>query len=212
MDLSGAKLSDCRVFGISVWNVKTDDRTEQKNLIVSAESEPALTIDNLEVAQFIYLLLNNAKIRDVIDTITSKLVLILGRFSPERKPILDALRDRLRFHNYLPVMFDFDKPAARGYRETITTLARMACFIIADITDATEVRHELGAIVPGLPNVPVQPLVLGTADVYATFKENYKHYHWVLPPFRYDDLDHAIASLPKMVLDPVEAKLKELQG
>jgi hypothetical protein len=26
-------------------------------------------VDNLEVAQFVYLLLNNAKIRDVIDTI-----------------------------------------------------------------------------------------------------------------------------------------------
>jgi len=39
--------------------------------------EPRITIDNIEVAQFIYLLLHNEKIRDVIDTITSKAVLIL---------------------------------------------------------------------------------------------------------------------------------------
>jgi hypothetical protein len=32
----------------------------------------------------------------VIDAITSKLVLILGRFTPERKTILDAIRDELR--------------------------------------------------------------------------------------------------------------------
>ena len=143
VNLSGAKLSDCRIFGISVWNVTTDDHTEQKNLNISAVSDPVLTVDNLKVAQFIHLLLNNDEIRGVIETITTKVVLILGRFSPERKPILDALRERLRSHNYLPVMFDFDKPTGRGFTETITTLARMACFIVADLTDATEVRQEL---------------------------------------------------------------------
>ena len=45
-------------------------------------------MDDLEIAQFIYLLLNNQKIRHVIDTITSKIVLILGRFTPERKAVL----------------------------------------------------------------------------------------------------------------------------
>jgi uncharacterized protein YjbI with pentapeptide repeats len=51
------------------------------------------TVDNIEVAQFVYLLLNNPKIRDVIDTIGKKAVLILGRFTPERKAVLDALRE-----------------------------------------------------------------------------------------------------------------------
>ena len=41
-------------------------------------------------------MLHNQKIRDVIDTITSKAVLILGRFTPERKAVLDALREELR--------------------------------------------------------------------------------------------------------------------
>lgn len=53
-------------------------------------------MDNIEVAQFVFLILNNAKIRSVIDTITSKVVLILGRFSSKRKPVLDALRSQLR--------------------------------------------------------------------------------------------------------------------
>jgi hypothetical protein len=54
-------------------------------LVVSRWDEPAVTVDNIEVAQFISLLLHNEKIRDVIDTITSKVVLILGRFTDERK-------------------------------------------------------------------------------------------------------------------------------
>ena len=49
----------------------------QKNLIITPHGEPAITVDNLEVAQFIYLLLNNESVRRVIDTITSKVVLIL---------------------------------------------------------------------------------------------------------------------------------------
>jgi hypothetical protein len=74
----------------------------------------------IEVAQFIYLMLNNQQIREVIDTITSKVVLILGRFTDERKAVLEALRDELRKRNYLPVLFDFDKPASRTTDETIT--------------------------------------------------------------------------------------------
>jgi len=42
--------------------------------------EPVITVDNIEVAQFIYLLLNNRAICNVIDAIASKAVLILGRF------------------------------------------------------------------------------------------------------------------------------------
>jgi hypothetical protein len=125
--------------------------------------------------------------------------------------VLDALREELRLRHYVPVMFNFDKPASRGYTETITTLARMARFIIADLTDATEVRAELQKIVPELPSVPVQPLLLASKTAYVTFSD-LKPYPWVLEPFRYRDLDDAIASMPNMVLDPAEAKLKELRS
>jgi hypothetical protein len=42
----------------------------------------------------------------VIDTITSKAVLILGRFTPERKAVLDAIGDELRKRDHVPVLFD----------------------------------------------------------------------------------------------------------
>jgi hypothetical protein len=72
------------------------------------------------VAQFIYLLLNNEKIRSVIDTITSKVALILGRFTPDRKIVLDAIREELRNQNYLPVLFDFQKPDNKDLTGTIS--------------------------------------------------------------------------------------------
>ena len=123
-----------------------------------AGPEPEITVDNLEVAQFIYLLLHNERIRHVIDTITSKVVLILGRFTPERKVVLNALREELRQHDYLPVLFDFEKPAGKDLTGTVQTLANLARFIIADVTDPSSVPHELAMFVPGTVLRPAGPL------------------------------------------------------
>jgi hypothetical protein len=91
--------------------------------MITPPGEPVIMVDNIKVAKFIYLLLNNEEIRDVIDTITSKAVLILGRFSDGRKPILNALRDALRNKGFLPIVFDFERPKGRDFTETIMTLA-----------------------------------------------------------------------------------------
>ena len=105
-DLEHAVLTGCRIYGISAWDVHLDG-AKQTGLVITPEDTAEITVDDLEVAQFVYLLLNNVKIRKVIDTITSKVVLILGRFTPERKIVLDRLRDTLRSKNYSPVVFDF---------------------------------------------------------------------------------------------------------
>ena len=177
--------------------------------MITPDYQPTVRVDNLEVAQFIYLLLNNEKIRSVIDTITSKVALILGRFTPERKAILDAIREELRKRDYLPVLFDFDKPASRDLTETVRTLAHLAKFIIADITEPRSIPQELQSIVPDLA-VPIQPLLLkGSTGEYGMF-ESFKKYHWVLSIYEYSDLDGLITSLEEKVIKPAETKAKEL--
>lgn len=89
--LNCANIEGAKVYGISAWNIKKKGLI-QKDLVITRAGEPKITVDDLEMAQFIYLMLNNEKIRDVIDTLTSKAVLILGRFSDERKPLLDPIR------------------------------------------------------------------------------------------------------------------------
>jgi hypothetical protein len=149
--------------------------------------------------------LNNKKIRDVIDTITSKVVLILGRFTLERKAVLAAIREELRQRSYLPVLFDFDKPAQRDMTETVSTLAHMARFIIADITDAKSIPQELMLIIPNLPSVPIQPLLLASQREYGMF-EHFRRYPWVLEPFLYTDLEELMSSLESKVIAPAESK------
>jgi hypothetical protein len=177
-------------------------------LVITGHGRPAITVDNLEVAQFVHLLLTNEKIRHVIDTITAKAVLILGRFTPERKAVLDALREELRRRDYLPILFDFDVPAGRDITETISLLARMARFIVADLTDPSSLPKELEAIVPGLA-VPVQPLLEGASQPYAMFKDYWK-YEWVLPVHRYEGLEPLLASMAEKVIGPAEAKVAAL--
>jgi hypothetical protein len=180
-------------------------------LVITKENEPEITVDNIEVAQFIYLMLYNQKIRDVIDTITSKAVLILGRFTDERKAVLDALREELRKRNYLPILFDFSVPATRDITETISLLARMARFVVADITDAKSIPQELSMIVPDLPSVPVQPLLLEGSAEYSMF-EHFKRYPWVLETYRYPSLEHLIADLAEHVIGPVEKYAQSVKG
>jgi hypothetical protein len=208
VDLRGADLTGCRIYGVSAWNLKLE-RTKQQNLAITPKDEPVITVDNIEVAQFIYLLLHNQKIRDVIDTITSKVVLILGRFTDERKAVLDAIRDELRRRDYLPILFDFAVPATRDITETVSLLARMARFIIADLTDPSSIPKELEAIVPHLA-VPVQPLIEGSSRPYAMFPDYWK-YDWVLPVYRYEGLEPLLATLVDKVITPAEGKVKALQ-
>jgi len=207
-NLTNTTLKDCKIYGISAWDVQLDG-AKQLNLTITPDDQATITVDNLKIAQFIYLLLNNKEIRDVIDTITSKVVLILGRFTPERKRVLDALREELRKRNYSPVLFDFEKPTNRDITETVSTLAHMARFVIADITEAKSIPQELSLIVPNLPSVPVQPLILTSQHEYGMF-EHFTRFPWVLPVYRYTDEVNLLQSLQENVIAPAEQKAKEL--
>jgi len=214
-NLANTTLKDCSIYGLAAWDVLLDG-AEQLNLIITPEDQPTITVDNLKIAQFICLLLNNAEIRDVIDTIAKKATLILGRFTPERKAVFDALREALRVHGYLPILFDFEKPSSQDFTETVSTLAHLSRFIIADLTDPSSIPQELYAVVPHRL-VPVQPLLKESEDPnspsreYAMFIDLRKKYHWVLPTCRYRGLGDLLASFETKVIEPAEQKAKELE-
>jgi uncharacterized protein YjbI with pentapeptide repeats len=207
--LQNADLTGARVYGVSAWDVELEN-TNQSNLMITRDGKSTITVDNLEVAQFIYLLLNNEKIRNAIDTIGKKAVLILGNFKPERKLVLDAIREALRIRGYLPILFDFDGPTSRDLTETVSTLAHLSRFIIADITDPRSIPQELEAVVPHLLSVPVKPLLLESQTEYAMF-EHIKRYPQVLETRVYKDSDDLLATFSTSVIEPAEAKALELK-
>ena len=210
-NVTDARMSRCQVYGAAAWSL-VGAPADQRDLVITPPEEPAVTVDDLEVAQFIYLLLNNANVRNVIDGITSKVVLILGRFTEERKAVLDALRGELRRHNLSPIIFDFDRPASKDVTGTVETLARLARFIVADLTDPSSIPHELATTVPFLRTTPVVLLRMAGSGGFSMVEDLATSYEkWVLPVKEYPSLEVLIHEIDTYVIGPAEAQLSALR-
>ncbi|MFX0136064.1 MAG: hypothetical protein ACFFDN_20660 [Candidatus Hodarchaeota archaeon] len=155
------------------------------------------------------MLLYNDKIRSVIDTITSKAALILGNFSTN-KNILEIIRFELKNRNYVPIIFDFDKPNDRDCTETIITLASISKFIIADFTDPKSVSLETEAIVPKI-SVPFIPIINESERPFSMFNGYPEKYNWVLDVITYKNEDQLIKHFENGIINRAETKYRELR-
>jgi len=223
-DISGADLTGCCIYGVSAWDVKLE-KAQQQNLVINrsvrwfdvttglfqpSADEPAITVDNIEVAQFIYLLLHNEKIRDVIDTIGKKGVLLLGRFTEGRMVVLERLREKLRDLGFVPMVFNFDKPETKDFTETVRLLCNLSHFVIVDITNPRSAPLELQATVPDYM-VPFAPILQQGEEPFSMFVDLQNKYDWVLRPVvGYPSVDRLIEVLEDKVVRPAEAKFNEL--
>lgn len=205
-DLRGANLTDVHVFGISAWNVKTDSNTRQ-DLIVSIrqrKNEAPLRAHDLHTAQLLALMLDAAGVRRVLDSVASKLVLILGSFSPAEKPVLDALRNGLQRCGYVAVTFDFERPAERDYGETVLTLVGMSRFVVADFSNAKEVRAEVAQARRQYQRVPVMPIAKEGVDLPVTMVNSFSAEELQLL-VRYESIDDLLQKLKSSIIEPAEA-------
>jgi hypothetical protein len=83
--------------------------------------------------------------------------------------------------------------------------------VIADISDAKSVLQELRAIVPELPSVPVQPLIIASQEEPGMF-DFYRHFPWFLPVHRYGTPAQLLSELSDRVIEPSEAKALEFRS
>src|SRR5579864_567678 len=207
--LERANLSGCNIYGIAAWNVNLKDAI-QLNLRITPPDEPAIYVDNLEVAQFVYLLLNNSKIRNVIDTIGKKAVLLLGRFTEGRMVVLERLQGKLRDLGFVPIVFNFDKPDTKDFSETVRLLCNLSHFVIVDITNPRSAPLELQATVPDYM-VPFAPILQTGEDAFSMFKDLQNKHDWVLKPvIGYPSVDRLIEVLEDKIVRPAEAKFNQL--
>lgn len=181
-DLTGARIKTCPVYGISVWNPILDETTIQEDLVVTPEGQPEITVDNLEVAQFIYMITNNKKIAGFISAMRTKNVLLLGSFKRQYKEVLEVLRKALSSKGYVTTIFDFDTNASCFPLETIKTLALLSAFVIVDLSEPAGQYVEMGSI----ENTPVPIIRIAECDAKVTTMLNRPH-HWISSEiFRYD--------------------------
>jgi hypothetical protein len=170
-----------------------------------------VTVSNLKVAQFIYLLLNNAELRDIIGTLLSKVVLVLGSFHKGRKEVLDAIKERLATHTpaYVPVVVDFALAREKDLLSTVGLLAQMARFVVVDVTEAATVKSELMAL--SNITVTIKPIMLMVeAEPVHELERVWEHCRHVLRTYYYTSADSLLLNLESEVIAPAEADAQKL--
>jgi hypothetical protein len=148
-NLTGATIDNCIVFGVSAWELQIDEKTTQSRLIIENINFPVTSIgatsstdldfypfmvDDIQVAQFIFLLKNYKNFRQTINAVIDKCVLILGRFRDGGMDILQAVSKRLQDGRYMPIIFDFDRPDQLDLMDTVRVLGGLSNFIVADLS------------------------------------------------------------------------------
>jgi hypothetical protein len=204
-DLRGAKLNDAQVYGISAWEVDLEG-AEQRDLLVTHPGQPRVTTDDLEVAQFIYVLLNHQKLREVFNTTTRRGVLILGRFGGGGLEVLRAVGGKLRELGYLPIIFDFERPQQRTYTETVMTLAGLCSFVIVDLSGRS-VPQELQATVDSL-RIPFVPNLEEGREAHAMLKDFLEQDHFFYPPIQFQSIADLLAQIPAKAIGRAQTYLE----
>jgi hypothetical protein len=222
--LFDATLTGSRVYGVSVWDIKVNHLTKQQNLIITDRvkvndltkqqnsiktdpGEPEITVDDIKVAQFVHLLLEHQEIRNVIDTITSKAVLILGRFGGGGIEVLREVAEALRKRKYLPIIFDFKRPTDRSFTGTVQTLVGLSRFVIVDLSGPS-VPQELYSTVPHF-KLPFVPILERSLRKYSMFPDLLE-YPWVLRPIvEFSSTEELLGTLQESIVAPAEARVAE---
>jgi hypothetical protein len=121
--------------------------------------------------------------------------------TPERKNVLEAIRDAVRRRGYVPIVFDFERPTDRDFTETVMTLAGMCLFIVADITKPKSVPLELQATVPNYM-IPFVPIIQEGEAPFAMFIDLWHKYSdWVIDPISYRSVADLIDTFDKAVVE-----------
>jgi hypothetical protein len=148
----------------------------------------------------------------MLSEVASRSVLILGRFTATRKPVLDLIRRELSTapHRYVPILFDFDRPKDRTMVESVLRFAAVSRFVIADLSDPKWVLAELQQVVPAFRSLPVVPIIDAAQrenEVIAHF-EGYQSVHKVV---RYRDQTHLKTILASQIVKAGEAMYETLK-
>ena len=208
-NLEGAILDHCAVYGTSLWEANLTG-TRQLDLDIMPAQEPVLSVDSLQTAQLVGLLLHHARARYDVFSITLNTVLVIGRFPDERAPVLAAVKDGLRRGDYSPVVLDIHQPGSGDKAEIVKTLGRMSRFVVADLTEDRRIAETLDAVVHFLPATPIQPIGLAGKEE-AVLESHYRKYRWVLPFWGFRDAEDLAARFGPEVVVPAEQKAAEIR-
>jgi uncharacterized protein YjbI with pentapeptide repeats len=138
------EITETVVYGISAWDMQTCESMKQSKLVIEktyhfysdllADGKIPMMVDDIELAQFVHYLSSHKKMRDTLNILNARGVLLLGRFKDGGLDRLYSIRELLQGKGYMPMIFDFVRADSLSLIETIVTMAGLSKFIIADLS------------------------------------------------------------------------------
>jgi hypothetical protein len=216
--LQGADLRGATIHDAFIRRVRTDENTDQRGLFVDlhmawerARGERLIfsEADDLRVAQFHNIVDEPGAVGKLLAATTQRVVLVLGRFTPARKVVLDALARALRRRGKIAITFDFPAPEQREISDTVRFIAAMSEFVVVDLTDASSVPLELHATVPDLM-IPVLPIIQARRRPFPMFSDLQRRYFWVVPTLAYRDKAELVRHLDDAIIAPAGQAARDI--
>lgn len=206
-DFQVEEITETVIYGISSWDIHVSEKSKQSKLVIEktyqlfseiiAEGRIPLMVDNIELAQFIYYLSNHKKMRDTINILNKRGVLLLGKFKDGGLERLYKLRDWFANHNFLPMIFDFDRPHSLDYTETIVTMSGLSKLVVADLS-GDSVPQELHAILTNF----VKPVVVYHDSAPYSMLKDLRRKNRYFHEIKFDGTDDNLLSLlPPKIAD-----------
>jgi len=169
------EITETVVYGIAAWDLVTSDEMKQSKLVIEKtyefysdliqQGKIPMTVDDIELAQFVYYLNDHKKMRDTLNILNDKGVLLLGRFKDGGLERLYSICEWLQRKGYMAMVFDFARPDNLSLTETVVTMAGLSKFIFVDLPGAS-VPAELQAVLS-----QVKKPLLASGDPYALFPD-----------------------------------------
>jgi uncharacterized protein YjbI with pentapeptide repeats len=167
------EITETVVYGIAAWDLVTSDEMKQSKLVIEKtyefysdliqQGKIPITVDDIELAQFVYYLNDHKKMRDTLNILNDKGVLLLGRFKDGGLERLYSICEWLQRKGYMAMIFDFARPDNLSLTETVVTMAGRSKFIFVDLPYAS-VPAELQAVLS-----QVKKPLLASGDPYALY-------------------------------------------
>lgn len=169
------EITETVVYGIAAWDLQTSETSKQSRLVIErtydlyseliAQGKVPLMVDDIELAQFVHYLSDHRRMRDTLNILNDKGVLLLGRFKDGGIERLYAVREQLQRQGYMAMIFDFERPDNMSLTETVVTMAGLSKFIVVDLSGAS-VPGELQAILS-----QIKKPIVAFGDAYAMFPD-----------------------------------------
>ncbi|MGB8346606.1 MAG: pentapeptide repeat-containing protein [Ktedonobacteraceae bacterium] len=212
-NLEGTDLTRCTVPGIRGIPGYVSD-TRQFDLVLTPKtvppSNPMITIDGLETAQFAFFLFSRNEIWKAVERIKSRIVLLLGCFAEREASFVDVLKSELRRQDYVPMTVDFLRTQPETGAAWFSPSFRISRFVLVDITGAKKIAQETQRIGTADQDILIQPLVYLSAEDFA-IPEELATSPSVLEIYRYQSMEDIQRDASELIAR-AEQKAQELAG